>query len=154
MKKITLSLLLLCCILPASMTQNALLISKVDGSSQAYLLGEIKKITFSNESIVFHNSSEQLYNLSTIQKLSFTTISSVDKLKTDDAITLYPNPAHSFVSVKGHITKDSSYSIFDMQGKLHLQAKLNEKQSITVDKLRTGLYILKIDNRNLKFNKL
>lgn len=154
MKRITFTFLLFCAFVLVSQAQNALLLHSIDGNTTAYSFDDLKKITFSDDKIVFHTSSQTSVSLSDLRKMTFGTISSVDDTRMSHAVSLFPNPASSFIAIKGATDARSYYKIFDFLGKLQLHGYLNNEQSISVEMLRAGLYVLRIGNTNLKFSKL
>ena len=154
MKRITFTFLLFCAFVLVAQAQNALLLHSSDGNATAYSFDDLKKITFADDKIVFHTSSQTSVALSDVRKMTFGTISSVDDTRISHAVSLFPNPATSFIALNGSVNGSNYYQIYDVQGKLQLQGYLNEAQIISVEMLRAGLYILRIGNTNLKFSKL
>jgi len=154
MTRIAFMFLLLCAFVIVSKAQNTLLLHSIDGNTTAYSFDDLKKITFADDKIVFHTSSQTSVALSDVRKMTFSTISSVDVTKMSHSISLFPNPASSFIALNGSVNGSNYYQIYDVQGKLQLQGYLNEAQIISVEMLRAGLYILRIGNTNLKFTKL
>lgn len=154
MKRITFTFLLFCVFVLVSQAQNALLLHLSDGNATAYSFDDLKKITFADDKIVFHTGSQVSVALSDVRKMTFGTISSVDDTRMSHAVSLFPNPATSFIALKGSVNVNAYYKIFDVQGKMQLQGYLNEDQIVAVEMLRAGLYILRIGNTNLKFSKL
>ena len=154
MKRITFTFLLFCAFVLVSQAQNALLLHSMDGNATAYSFDDLKKITFADDKIVFYTSLQTSVALSDVRKMTFGTISSVEDARMSHAVSLFPNPATSFIALKGFEDVSNYYQIFDVQGKMQLQGYLNEDQIVSVEMLRAGLYILRIGNANLKFSKL
>lgn len=70
------------------------------------------------------------------------------------ALKLYPNPTTSVLKVSGHI-EDKSYQIFDINSKLIKVGQLNanEENTIAIEELKSGIYVIVIDNIVSKFIK-
>lgn len=70
------------------------------------------------------------------------------------SLKLYPNPTTALIKVKGHI-EDKSYQIFDINSKLVKIGELNvsEENTISIEELKSGLYLIVIDNIVYKFIK-
>ena len=90
---------------------------------------------------------------------SFSNINKIPKLKFN--LKVFPNPANSeiFVAYK-NLSRESQYFIFDMFGKLVKTGilKQSELNSISINNLNTGLYILKVmegsNVNNIRFIKM
>ena len=67
-------------------------------------------------------------------------------------ISVFPNPVKDNLSVSG-ISKNTAFEIFSMEGKLIKTGTYFNQSSINVSKLPKGIYLLKIENQNLKFIK-
>lgn len=105
------------------------------------------------------------YNLSignNVQKLIYfrsTAITLGSKEFDVPDFSIYPNPTHDWLNLNGEDLINQNYQIFDMSGKILNYGKV-ENNKINVDNLATGMYLLKIYNRNnsrksktLKFTK-
>ncbi|AWH86829.1 hypothetical protein HYN59_17695 [Flavobacterium album] len=68
--------------------------------------------------------------------------------------TIFPNPVKSElnIAVQGTL-EDTNTAIYDLTGRLIVHEKLNNSSSVNVSALPSGVYILKIGNRNAKFVK-
>ena len=80
---------------------------------------------------------------------------SIDEFEENKSITIYPNPAKSELNVNfNYEINDYNYKIYDISGKLIISGELNfNMNSINTENLSKGLYVLKIDNKNVKFLK-
>lgn len=59
------------------------------------------------------------------------------------SLTLYPNPAKHQLTIEG--SSIGQYQLLDLQGKLQLQGtKSGEVETLSIDELQPGIYILKI----------
>jgi heat shock protein HslJ len=71
---------------------------------------------------------------------------------TEVPLKIYPNPTSDFLMVENAKT-NSSFQIFDMDGKLISQGKLGSQNKIDVSTLEKGNYILKMNSKNYRFIK-
>lgn len=154
MKRISLIFLLLCAFVFVTKAQNTLLIHLADGNTNVYSFNELNKITFADDNMFLHVATPVSVPINSVRKMTFSNISFVESLKTNKRISLFPNPAHSFISIMGDVNIHNMYELYDMQGKLLMHGQLNQEKTISVDMLQKGLYILRIENTNLKFCKL
>lgn len=67
-------------------------------------------------------------------------------------LTLYPNPAFNTLNVSG-ITQKENYTITDFSGKQISSGTLVPNQEINISKLIPGNYLLKLDDKTIKFIK-
>ena len=68
---------------------------------------------------------------------------------TKENISLYPNPAHSQITV----VANGQVNIYDMSGKLVLTKVVNGKAVIDISRLANGVYILRTQTGSAKFIK-
>ena len=70
----------------------------------------------------------------------------------DDSISIYPNPVTDRFQIKG-IEGISDIRLTDLYGKLlfHRQVKANE--SVSVNTLPTGMYMINISNNGVNYQK-
>lgn len=94
-------------------------------------------------------------SLSSDLKTNFTceTLSN-DEFKLD-TVSIFPNPASSFVSVKnGKFTKPMDYRVVTIQGQLLTEGKItSSEQKIDLSNLASGMYILNIEDTAFKIVK-
>lgn len=106
-------------------------------------------LTFTVASVQFNYENQIITKGSTVTK--DTSILAVNDAAKNE-IRIYPNPVKDQLSVDG-ITKDESYEIFSVDGKLVKSGMLSAKNSVGVNTLPKGVYLLKIAEKNLKFIK-
>ncbi|QOW10023.1 T9SS type A sorting domain-containing protein [Kaistella flava (ex Peng et al. 2021)] len=106
-------------------------------------------LTFTVASVQFNYENQIITKGSTVTK--DTSILAVNDASKNE-IRIYPNPVKDQLSVDG-ITKDESYEIFSIDGKLVKSGTISCKNSIGVNTLPKGVYLLKIAEKNLKFIK-
>lgn len=104
-------------------------------------------LTFNVSSVQFNYENQIITKNSTVTK--DTGILAVNDVSTTE-IRIYPNPVKDQLSVAG-ITKDESYEVYSIDGKLVKSGTLSSKNSVGVSGLPKGVYLLKIAGKNLKF---
>lgn len=65
---------------------------------------------------------------------------------------VYPIPASKTLEISNLYQKEK-YQIVNSQGQIVIENTINPNQSITIESLKSGFYILKIANQNIKFIK-
>jgi len=108
-----------------------------------------EQIDFPVSSVQFNYENQILQRNSTVTK--DTTILAVND-SGKDPVKVYPNPVKNSLSVSG-ITKDQQYEIYSMDGKMIKTGTYSSGKTIDVNTLTKGVYLLKIENQNLKFIK-
>ncbi len=108
-----------------------------------------EQIDFPVSSVQFNYENQILQRNSTVTK--DTTILAVND-SGKDPVKVYPNPVKNSLSVSG-ITKDQQYEIYSMDGKMIKTGTYSSGKTIDVNILTKGVYLLKIENQNLKFIK-
>ena len=108
-----------------------------------------EQIDFPVSSVQFNYENQIIQRNSTVTK--DTTILAVND-SGKDPIKVYPNPVKNSLSVSG-ITKDQQYEIYSMDGKMIKTGTYSSGKTIDVNILTKGVYLLKIENQNLKFIK-
>ena len=107
------------------------------------------QINFPVSSVQFNYENQIIQKNSTVTK--DTAILAVND-SGKDAVKVYPNPVKDQLSVAG-ITKSQKYEIYSLDGKMIKNGNYSSDKTIDVNSLSKGIYILKIDNQNLKFIK-
>jgi hypothetical protein len=74
----------------------------------------------------------------------------IDNNLVETAVKIYPNPAHSKITIEGNQHQFNSFEIFDLSGrKMNAQNEINKNRfTIDVEKLLPGIYILKLVSTN------
>jgi len=87
------------------------------------------------------------YERSTDQNLG------TDNFELENTIKLFPNPSNEFIQVSGLTTK-VDYTIYNILGEEIKKGIISDEEEIDVKNLNSGLYFLRLDNRNtIKFMK-
>ncbi|AZI31842.1 M1 family aminopeptidase [Kaistella carnis] len=106
-------------------------------------------LNFNVASVQFNYEKQIVTRNSTV--INDTGILGVDDI-TKNELRIYPNPVKNELYVSG-TTKDQPYQIISIEGRLVKSGVLASKQSLQLNDLPKGVYILKIEDRNLKFIK-
>lgn len=81
-----------------------------------------------------------------LEKKSEINLSTTDfLLNGSDRLVLYPNSSSSFLKFK-NLTKEVSYSIFDLMGKKIMNGKIAPDKPIHIQQLNNGTYFLIVGN--------
>jgi len=75
-------------------------------------------------------------------------IQSVDKIKSNKYISIYPNPAKDFVNIKVNNNELSKISVIDISGKILKTENFNNNLKIETKEFEKGIYIFKIETNN------
>ena len=78
---------------------------------------------------------------------------SIENINQNTEIKIYPNPTNNQLQITGYELEGEDYSIYNIIGQIFMQGKLQEKTTINIESLATGMYYLKIKNRTLKLVK-
>jgi endonuclease I len=63
-------------------------------------------------------------------------------------ITIYPNPVSNILNIQFNNSKETQVEIYNILGKRVLTKTISQSQSINVENLKSGIYILKITQDN------
>lgn len=75
-------------------------------------------------------------------------------MENQSGISIYPNPANSFINIKTEKKIHSKYILFNILGEQVLSNFANQENNwIDISDLREGVFLLKIDNQNFKILK-
>lgn len=128
-----------------------------DGSSVAYELATVQKITFaqvgSEASMVIHKKNGS--STDGYKKISFALSepSAVKNIEQDGSMYIFPNPVINTISVAG-INPNSMVTVYDLNGKALLTSHaVNNRLDINVSNLSAGTYMLQVNKSVLKFIK-
>jgi hypothetical protein len=103
--------------------------------------------------IILISDSEVPNSTLYIDKLEFVyNPNSVDQTNDKD-ILIYPNPVYSSLSLNIDGLLGRKYAIHNLLGEILLSGRFDDSNSINVSGIPTGLYVLVIDNKRLKFIK-
>ena len=122
---------------------------KADGDSKVFSLDEVTNIKVDGESAlaVYTRSGEVNGGYS---KIEFS--GDDNKLfdsKSDLAVKVYPNPVKNILYLVG-ADADTKFEVVSVMGQIVIKGK---GESVNVSNLSSGQYIIKVDNKSVKFIK-
>ncbi|MBR5787850.1 MAG: T9SS type A sorting domain-containing protein [Muribaculaceae bacterium] len=127
-------------------------------------LTAIDKITFTDTSFSIHfDSSSHLtdvasahYAYGEVEKITFSDISSIQKIGNEDNIRLLisPNPVDDIIRIVGYnTTEPAQLSIYSLDGEEMMRIDNWQGEPIDASQLSAGIYILRINTHTIKFIK-
>lgn len=152
-KTIQLSLLLLSIGLTAT-GQQAITSSGGDSSSSsgslAYSVGQVVYTTNSNNDGTISKGVQQAFEIFTL---------SIEDNRLDIFLSVYPNPTTNYINLRmdNQLSKDLSFQLYDLQGRLLRQGDLTDKiTQIDMQKLQSATYLVNIlkDHKTVKHFKV
>ena len=111
--------------------------------------GFAEALTFNVASVQFNYDNQMITKGSTVTK--DTGILAVNDTAKNE-MRIYPNPVKDQLSIEG-ISKDEKYEIYSVDGKRVNKGTISNGNTINVNALPKGVYLLKIEDKNLKFIK-
>jgi hypothetical protein len=135
-------------------------IKNLDGTEKAIDLNTLGKVTFSSNNMVpnFLTGEKENYSLSKIKKVYFSSIpinvKEYNNSNPDNLISIYPNPTDDLLYFT-NVQNKSGIEIYNLFGTSVLKNYVQKGNStIDVSNLLTGTYIIKINNKIIKFVKI
>lgn len=131
-----------------TMPESNMIINASSGETQSLSLSQIRKIYFKDVAIFAPTTPET----PVIPTIPVTGLDSEQNSEND--ISVYPNPASSSIYFK-NIVDQSTIDIFSIDGQLVKQSVVSDtNNSVDIENLNPGLYIIRIGSKTLKCNKL
>jgi len=135
-----------------SAQKSYLITVREDGTEFWYVLSEVQKIVFENETMTV-NLKDDTNNKGFIHARFSLPPSNIENKKYTTSIFVFPNPVLTTLTVAG-IEKDVKIKLFDMNGRL-LQTIYSQDNTtdINVSSLQTGIYLLQVGSQTVKIEK-
>lgn len=137
--------------------QNSLIVNLNDGSSSNNLLSSLNKVTFSagNMNVINKDASANSYVISTIRNMNFGVYSGVyDVSENQSTLSVYPVPACDFINIKNAPEGQLRVVIFSLEGTVLKNCVMSDSsQPIDISSLNRGLYLLRVNDKTIKFTK-
>ncbi len=136
--------------------QTNLILSLNDGTEKSALLSSLNKLTFVSDNLVlnYNAGNTEAYAVSNVHKIIFGTTSAVSELSANNTdLVIYPNPADQYLLLKNIPNVEVRVNVYSLDGSLVKSESINSNEQIDISNLSTGFYILKINNKALKFTK-
>lgn len=126
-----------------------------NSGTQTFTVSDAGKIYFDNGYMLIDEGNGIPYSfpIPDIKKVMFDHITSVEILETSD-IRIYPNPVTNYLRISSEHNTDIPYQIYALDGRLVLAGTAHSEESISMNNLSKGLYLLKIDGKTFKISKL
>lgn len=155
MKKLLLIFLFVLATSKISAQSFTLVIQMNDKSEVTWTSETLRNIHFDEDvSLIIvdkENHYTHSYLLSEINKLYFQSENGIEDFQLENSCFVYPNPAKDNISIIG--AENQNIEIYSIDGKKVLD-KIYQNDDIDISSLPQGLYIIKIGNQSLKFNKI
>ncbi|MBP5574011.1 MAG: T9SS type A sorting domain-containing protein [Bacteroidales bacterium] len=152
---IILTALTLLWILPslAQSVEVKTLVSLHNGEEQLYVLDENDLLSFEGQQtlLITNLGTTHRIPIDDIRKIEFVDITDTHESQTNTPF-LYPNPVERYL-ILGNIEEGQTVSVYSLEGRLLLELKANANEPIDLGNLPSGLYILRILDKNLKLLK-
>jgi endonuclease I len=128
----------------------------VSGQNNSSTLGNIslyRKNTVTQPNTLFNITEWDSYASNYCQNLGV--LSTSDLITGNKEIKIYPNPVNDNIFVSGNIQDIKTAQILDFSGRLLYteESPFKNKKNISVQHLKTGTYLLKIDDKIYQFIK-
>lgn len=113
------------------------------------------KITFGNSGVSIANdgSDAVVFNWANVQTISFGTGSGVKMLQAKSCLGLRQNPVYATLEVTGHNGKATDLCVTSMSGAKMMNVTRWNGEAVDVSAMPAGVYVLSINNNNIKFIK-
>jgi len=132
-------------------------IKNLDGSDKKIELSALNKITFSNSDLILNylvGTNENIVT-SSIRKIVFSTSTGINDIQGDHNLFIYPNPSSDFISIKNQPEGETNILIYSIAGTQIMRIQhYPGNEPIDISRLTRGIYIIKVNNKALKFTKL
>ncbi|MBK8845155.1 MAG: T9SS type A sorting domain-containing protein [Bacteroidetes bacterium] len=84
----------------------------------------------------------------TIDDFMISDVVAFDEQSTNDKLMIWPNPANDKIYFSGIEEALAKVSIFNAKGELAIETQINNKDFISVELLKSGIYLVKVVERN------
>lgn len=132
-----------------------LVIKMNDGTETIWNYESLHNICFEDETTLIIVERDNLYthpyNIAEINKLYFNSSENIFELGENNNSFVFPNPAKDDIRIIG--IKNQEIEIISIDGKSMLRIFYDGK-SLDVSSLPQGLYLIKTNNKTLKFEKI
>lgn len=137
--------------------QKSLIVKFRDSSQSGTLISTIDRITFSGGNLVLKkkDTTSGSLLLSEIDKLSFGVFSGVPEVTFDEtSMHVYPSPATNYITLKNAPEGEVRITVYRLDGRILINKMLSDgTERIDISNLSRGIYLLKVNNKTLKFSK-
>ena len=129
------------------------LVTLNNGEEQLFVLDENDQLAFEGQQtlLITNLGTTHRINIDDIRKIEFVNITGTQE-RTADAPFFYPNPVEQYLLL-GNIEEGQTVSVYSLEGRLLRTFKVSPNEPIDLGDLPSGLYILRILDKNLKLLK-
>lgn len=156
-KKTLLYIGIFLCFLVKANGQNNLIINLSNNTIKGIALNNIDKITFSAGNMVLNkvDVSFESILLTDVRKITFGTLSGTNSVLFDDkSVSVFPNPASNYITIKNPFSIYLDFSIFSLDGRQLIQKTItSETETTDISYLSNGIYLLKMNGFTTKLIK-
>lgn len=132
-------------------------ITMTDGAIYSYTVYSNGKLYFAFDQLVIHESFLQTatHPLSSIRKIIFdgNVESGISYLVNENQGIVYPNPTSGYITLEG-FSAPVNITLFTIDGRMLLSKQILDNEKIDIQNFPSGLYLLKINDKIFKINKL
>lgn len=159
LKSVVMAVILLCSALVANAQNTSsgnVYVTHTDGTMTLYALTPQGTITFESDSVMLINvdgmSNTTREPLNLVAKVTFDKLSTSLPEVNESGLFVYPNPAVSELHLMGMEANGAPFAIYTTSGQL-IQSGTMNGNTLNINNLQSGLYLLRIGNETLKFQK-
>jgi hypothetical protein len=138
----------------AKVQAQNLILQMQNGADQSYSMSDLQKITFCDNNIVlnFQDGTSMPFGLSSLEKLYFSSTSPVKEIVVQQA-DIYYNTADHQLYIKNLPEGGSAVSVYRSDGREIIRTTVSGSGSIDVSPFPKSLYLVRVNNKVLKFVK-
>lgn len=155
MKKLIFTLMFVFAMCGLNAQSYELVIKMNDGTETIWNYESLNNICFEDETTLIIVEKDNLYthsyNIAEINKLYFNSSENIYELGENNNSFVFPNPAKDDIRIIG--IENQEIEIISIDGKSMLRIFYDGK-SLDVSSLPQGLYLIKANNKTLKFEKI
>jgi hypothetical protein len=137
-------------------SQTNLIVEYKDFSQEIFSVTSNDLLYFDDENMYISNeATPATIPLGSIKKVYFeTSLSTGNNItENDNEISIYPNPCRNVINIHHNLSTEITIEIYTLSGILLLRDEFANKQ-IDIGTLSPGIYLLKVNNKVLKFCKI
>jgi hypothetical protein len=146
--------------IPIQSTAQGFYIRTTDQKVKSFDLVSVESLSFQNNNLLLKkiDGVTESFSLSVINTLYFNSLyTAADENPVtieNEKITVYPNPATSYIRINAIWSQSVTVSVIALDGRTRIQTVLtSDNPVLSVNELERGMYLLRIENQVIKFIK-